>query len=248
MKYIGIIPARFASTRFPGKPLVEISGKIMIERVFKQVSRVIDDVWVATDDQRIFDAVLAFGGKVIMTSEDHKSGTDRVEEAYKKIVEETKSSYDVVINVQGDEPFIHVDQIESLMSCFKSPDVDIATLIKEIDTNDELFDVNKVKVITDKNAQALYFSRQTIPFLRGVDKEDWLNKHKFFKHIGMYAYRSNILPLIANMPMGNLEVCESLEQLRWLENGLTIQTAETDIESIGIDTPADLEKVRKMNL
>jgi len=248
MKYIGIIPARFASTRFPGKPLVEIAGKLMIERVYNQVSKAINDVWVATDDKRIFDAVKAFGGKVVMTSEEHNSGTDRVNEAYEKIVGETKQTFDVVINVQGDEPFIQANQIESLISCFTSLSVDIATLVKKVDSKDELFDINKVKVVTAESGKALYFSRQTIPFLRGVDKEEWLNKHTFFKHIGMYAYRSNILPLIANMPMGDLEVSESLEQLRWLENGLTIQTAETDIESIGIDTPADLEKVKKMNL
>lgn len=246
MEFIGIIPARFASTRFPGKPLVEIAGKLMIERVYGQVSDVLDDVWVATDDKRIFDAVQSFGGKVIMTSEDHKSGTDRVNEAYSKIVKELGKSFDVIINVQGDEPFIQGSQIQSLMCCFDSSDVDIATLVKKVDSNEELFDINKVKVVISEDSKALYFSRQTIPFIRGVEQNQWINKHTFYKHIGMYAYQSKVLDLIANMPMGKLELCESLEQLRWLENGLTIQTAETEIESIGIDTPADLEKVRSM--
>jgi 3-deoxy-manno-octulosonate cytidylyltransferase (CMP-KDO synthetase) len=246
MNFIGIIPARYASTRFPGKPLVEISGKIMIQRVCDQVSKILDTVYVATDDKRIFDAVKSFGGKVVMTSTEHKSGTDRVNEAYSKIVELEGKSFDVIINVQGDEPFIQVEQIESLMSCFTSSSVDIATLVKKIDEKDELFDINKVKVVRAINGKALYFSRHTIPFLRDIEKSLWLKKQTFFKHIGMYAYRSNILQQIANMPMGMLEKSESLEQLRWLENGLNIQTAITDIESIGIDTPEDLERVKNI--
>lgn len=246
MNFVGIIPARYASTRFPGKPLVEISGKIMIQRVCDQVSKILDTVYVATDDKRIFDAVKSFGGKVVMTSTEHKSGTDRVNEAYSKIVELEGKSFDVIINVQGDEPFIQVEQIESLMSCFTSLSVDIATLVKKIDDKDELFDINKVKVVRAINGKALYFSRHTIPFLRDTEKSLWLEKQTFFKHIGMYAYRSNILQQIANMPMGMLEKSESLEQLRWLENGLNIQTAITEIESIGIDTPEDLERVKNL--
>ncbi|MGB5990381.1 MAG: 3-deoxy-manno-octulosonate cytidylyltransferase [Marinifilaceae bacterium] len=246
MNFIGIIPARYASTRFPGKPLVEISGKIMIQRVCDQVSKILDTVYVATDDKRIFDAVKSFGGKVVMTSTEHKSGTDRVNEAYSKIVELEGKSFDVIINVQGDEPFIQAEQIESLMSCFTSLSVDIATLVKKIDDKDELFDINKVKVVRAINGKALYFSRHTIPFLRDTEKSLWLEKQTFFKHIGMYAYRSNVLQQIANMPMGMLEKSESLEQLRWLENGLNIQTAITDIESIGIDTPEDLERVKNL--
>lgn len=246
MDFVGIIPARFASTRFPGKPLVEISGKIMIQRVYEQVSKKLDNVWVATDDKRIYDAVLSFGGKVVMTSSEHNSGTDRVNEAYEKIKISENKSFDVVINIQGDEPFIREEQIEALMSCFSSPLVDIATLVKKIDDKEELFDINKVKVVCAKNARALYFSRQAIPFLRDIDKSDWLNNHTFFKHIGMYAYKAEVLRLIADMPMGLLEKSESLEQLRWLENGLNIQTAITDIESIGIDSPEDLEKIKNI--
>lgn len=246
MNFVGIIPARYASTRFPGKPLVEISGKIMIQRVYEQVSKNLDTVYVATDDERIFNAVKAFGGKVVMTSSEHKSGTDRVNEAYSKIVELENKSFDIVVNVQGDEPFIQTEQLESLMSCFKSKSIDIATLVKEIDDSDELFDINKVKVVRAINGKALYFSRHTIPFLRDIDKSSWLNNHTFFKHIGMYAYKSDVLQQIAKMSMGSLEKCESLEQLRWLENGLNIQTAITTIESIGIDTPEDLEKVKNI--
>jgi 3-deoxy-manno-octulosonate cytidylyltransferase (CMP-KDO synthetase) len=248
MNFVGIIPARYASTRFPGKPLVEISGKMMIQRVYEQVSKKLDNVWVATDDKRIYDAVQSFAGKVVMTSTEHASGTDRVNEAYQKIVKAENKSFDIIINVQGDEPFIQEEQIASLMSCFSSPDVDIATLIKKVDDNDELFDVNKVKVVCADNGKALYFSRHTIPFIRGIEKSEWLNKHTFYKHIGMYAYRSDVLRQIAGMPMGLLEKSESLEQLRWLEKGLNIQTAITDIESVGIDTPEDLEKVKNLKL
>lgn len=248
MNFIGIIPARYASTRFPGKPLIEIAGKLMIQRVYEQVSKCLDEVWVATDDQRIYSAVENFGGKVIMTSSEHKSGTDRVNEAYIKIVEKQSKKFDVVINIQGDEPFIHPTQIKSLMGCFDNKDVDIATLIKKIDKQNELFDTNKVKVVKSKIGKALYFSRQTIPFIRDVEKEEWINKHTFYKHIGMYAYKSEILNKISKMPLGEIEQCESLEQLRWLENGLNIQTAITEIESIGIDTPEDLEKVRNLKI
>jgi len=244
MNFIGIIPARFASSRFPGKPLVEIAGKLMIQRVYEQVSKCLSEVWVATDDERIFKAVESFGGKVIMTSENHQSGTDRVNEAYFKINKKLGKAFDVVINIQGDEPFIQPVQIEALKSCFKSAEVDIATLVKEVDSNIELFDINKVKVAVAKDGKALYFSRQAIPFIRGVNEKEWINKHAFYKHIGMYAYKSNVLQLIANMSMANLEVCESLEQLRWLENGLKIQTAITDVESIGIDTPDDLKRIK----
>lgn len=247
MKFIGIIPARYASTRFPGKPLVDINGKTMIQRVYEQVSSILDEVWVATDDNRIFDTVQSFGGKVVMTSDKHKSGTDRVKEAYDTITKDG-DIFDVIINIQGDEPFIQAAQINSLKECFNSSDVDIATLAKEIDSIDELFDINKVKLVRSIKGKALYFSRFSIPFQRGVEESQWLNNHVYYKHIGMYAYKSSVLSLIANLPMSKLESSESLEQLRWLDNGFTIQTAVTDIESIGIDTPDDLKKVKQMNL
>lgn len=243
MRFIGIIPARYASTRFPGKPLVDIGGKMMIQRVYEQVSKILDQVCIATDDKRIEDAVKSFGGNVVMTSDSHRSGTDRCNEAYAKITDEKGEDYDVVINIQGDEPFINPEQIKSLMSCFNNEEVDIATLVKEIKSDDDLFDINKVKVVKAISGKALYFSRQTIPFMRDVAKEDWLSKHKYFKHIGMYAYRKDILKQVAGMKPGELEQCENLEQLRWLENNLNIMTAETDHESIGIDTPEDLQKI-----
>lgn len=247
MKFIGIIPARYASTRFPGKPLVDINGKTMIQRVYEQVSSILDDVCVATDDNRIFDTVQGFGGKVVMTSDKHKSGTDRVKEAYDIITKEG-DVFDVIINIQGDEPFIQADQINLLKDCFNSPNVDIATLAKKIDSVDELFDINKVKLVRSIEGKALYFSRFSIPYQRGVEESLWLDNHDYYKHIGMYAYKSSVLGKIANLPMSKLEISESLEQLRWLENGFTIQTAITDIESIGIDTPEDLNKVKQMNL
>ncbi len=243
MNFIGIIPARYASTRFPGKPLVDIGGKTMIQRVYEQVSRILDEVCVATDDIRIEEAVKAFGGNVVMTSENHRSGTDRCNEAYMKLCQVKGDDFDVVINIQGDEPFINPEQIKSLMSCFNDKDVDIATLVKEIKSEDDLFDINKVKVVRALSGKALYFSRQTIPFQRDVAKEEWLSSHKYFKHIGMYAYRKDILAKVAGMNPGELEQCENLEQLRWLENSLTIMTAETDYESLGIDTPEDLRKI-----
>lgn len=243
MNFIGIIPARYASTRFPGKPLVDIGGKSMIQRVYEQASQVLDQVCVATDDERIEEAVKAFGGNVVMTSDQHRSGTDRCKEAYEKVFADKGESFDVVINIQGDEPFINPEQIKSLMSCFNDERVDIATLVKEIKSEDDLFDVNKVKVVKAISGKALYFSRQTIPYQRDVEKNQWLSNHKYFKHIGMYAYKTGVLMDIADMKPGELEKCENLEQLRWLENDLTIMTAETDYESVGIDTPEDLEKI-----
>lgn len=242
MKFIGIIPARYASTRFPAKPLAILGGKPVIQRVYEQVASVLDAVYVATDDVRIQDAVLAFGGKVVMTSPDHQSGTDRCYEAYLNIDQE----YDVVINIQGDEPFIQKSQIEALMSCFKGDDsTDIATLVKPFgSTNslEELENPNSPKVVLGVNNRALYFSRSVIPYLRNIDKSNWLMSHRFFKHIGLYAYRSTVLAEITKLKQSPLELAESLEQLRWLENGYAIKVAETSIETIGIDTPHDLER------
>ncbi|MBK0402519.1 3-deoxy-manno-octulosonate cytidylyltransferase [Adhaeribacter sp. BT258] len=239
MSILGIIPARYASTRFPGKPLVEIGGKSMIRRVYEQAQKArLQKVVVATDDARIFEHVQSFGGNVVMTSENHESGTDRCFEAYRKNDEE----FQYVINIQGDEPFIQPEQINLLADLLQDNSVQLATLIKKIHTTEELSNPNLPKVVTDIHGQALLFSRQTIPFLRNVPPHDWLLHHTFYKHIGIYGYRTDILEQITQLPMGKLEKAESLEQLRWLENGYKIRTAVTEIENLGIDTPEDLEK------
>ncbi|BEG98483.1 3-deoxy-manno-octulosonate cytidylyltransferase [Bacteroides sedimenti] len=241
MKYIGIIPARYASTRFPGKPLAVLGGKTVIQRVYEQVLGCLDEAYVATDDVRIEEAVKAFGGKVVMTSNMHKSGTDRCFEAYTKVGE----GYDVVVNIQGDEPFIQPSQLESIKECFKDASTQIATLVKPFDANDSfemLENVNSPKVVVSKNWNALYFSRSVIPFMRNSDKSEWLKNHTYYKHIGLYAYRAEVLKEITALPQSSLEIAESLEQLRWLENGYTIKVGVTDLETIGIDTPEDLIK------
>jgi 3-deoxy-manno-octulosonate cytidylyltransferase (CMP-KDO synthetase) len=243
MKFIGIIPARYQSTRFPGKPLAMIGNKPMIQWVYENVAKVVDEVWVATDDERIFYAVESFGGRAVETLSTHQSGTDRCAEAALKIAKNT--NFDIVINVQGDEPFIRPKQIELLKSCF-SPDADIATLIKRIETSEELFNPNRPKVVTDNQQNALYFSRSTVPYVRGSDHEDWLSKHTFWAHIGMYAYKTDVLQKIAKLKQGELEMTESLEQLRWLENGFKIKTAITEHQSIGIDTPEDLSQALQL--
>ncbi len=244
MKIIGIIPARYASTRFPGKPLVMLGDKPIIERVYRQVEGILDEVVVATDDERIFDAVTAFGGKVVMTSSEHRSGTDRVMEAFGKL----DKPYDVIVNIQGDEPFIQPEQIKQLCQCFDDDNVDIATLVKPFSEEDgmaALENPNSPKVVLDNNMRAMYFSRSVIPYLRGIDKNDWLKKHTFYKHIGMYAYRADALQRITSLPQSTLELAESLEQLRWIENGLTIKVGITQQETIGIDTPEDLERAER---
>lgn len=242
MKFLGIIPARFASTRFPGKPLADMQGKPMIQRVYEQVTKVLPVAYVATDDIRIEAAVKAFGGNVVMTSDQHKSGTDRCYEAFTKIGKD----FDVIINIQGDEPFIHPEQIETLINCFTNKDVEIATLVKpfaiEDDFETKLFNPNTPKVVLNKKGEALYFSRSVIPYLRGKQYTEWLANHTYYKHIGMYAYRADILKAITALEQSPLEIAESLEQLRWIENGYTIQTGITHQETIGIDTPEDLEK------
>lgn len=241
MKFIAIIPARYASTRFPGKPLAVLGGKTMIQRVYEQVAGVLDDAVVATDDERIYEAVKAFGGKVVMTSTEHRSGTDRCREAYTKVGEK----YDVVVNVQGDEPFIQASQLEVLKRCFENPATQIATLVKPFKAEDGLAALenpNSPKVVLDEASQALYFSRSVIPYLRNVPREEWLMKHTFYKHIGIYAFRAEVLREVTALPQSTLEKAESLEQLRWLENGYKIGVGVTDIETIGIDTPEDLEK------
>lgn len=241
MNIIGIIPARYASTRFPGKPLADLAGKPVIQRVYEQVAGVFDEAVVATDDERIYNVVRSFGGNVVMTSTEHKSGTDRCYEAYQKLGKE----YDVIVNIQGDEPFIHISQLESVKQCFDCSQTDIATLVKpfsETDGIEALFNPNSPKVVLNKQMQALYFSRSVIPYLRNVVQEEWLKHHTFYKHIGLYAYRASVLKEITSLPQSELEVAESLEQLRWLENGYRIKVGITDRETIGIDTPEDLEK------
>ncbi|HML65057.1 MAG TPA: 3-deoxy-manno-octulosonate cytidylyltransferase [Dysgonomonas sp.] len=245
MKFIAIIPARYASTRFPGKPLADMGGKPMIQRVYEQVKRAVHDVWVATDDSRIFETVKAFGGKAVMTSTEHRSGTDRIQEAYSKIGED----FDVVINVQGDEPFIQPEQIESLKECFDSKDVELATLVKPFkkeDGFDVLFNPNSPKVVINKENEAIYFSRSIVPYIRDAHHTEWLDKHMFYKHIGMYAYRVDVLKEITQLPQSSLEKAESLEQLRWIENGYRIRVGYTDVETIGIDTPEDMERAIKL--
>ncbi|NDW09357.1 3-deoxy-manno-octulosonate cytidylyltransferase [Dysgonomonas sp. 520] len=245
MKFIGIIPARYASSRYPGKPLADMVGKPMIQRVYEQVKLALDEVWVATDDERIVDAVKAFGGNVVMTSTNHRSGTDRCNEAFEKI----GKPFDVVINIQGDEPFIQPKQIETLKACFDSMDIQLATLVKPFrkeDGFDVLFNANSPKVVLNKNNEAIYFSRSIVPYIRDAHHSEWLDKHTFFKHIGMYAYRVDVLKEITRLPQSSLELAESLEQLRWIENGYKIKVGHTELETIGIDTPEDMEKALKM--
>lgn len=247
MNVIGIIPARYASTRFPGKPLAMIQGKPMIQHVYERVSQMsqLCDAIVATDDSRIMDCVSAFGGKAMMTSELHKSGTDRCGEVVKKLLQQGIQT-DVVINIQGDEPFVEHTQIESLINCFNNSSVQIATLKKKITSLQELLSPNVVKLITDCNNNALYFSRFPLPFQRGKEQDCWLENHTYHKHIGIYAYRTDILLKLIELRQSSLEISESLEQLRWLENGYKIRVAETDHENIAIDTPEDLLKLKNI--
>lgn len=242
MKFIGIIPARYASTRFPGKPLAMLGGKPVIQRVYEQVDGILDAAIVATDDERIEAAVKAFGGRVVMTGTHHKSGTDRCFEAYTKVAEE----YDVIVNIQGDEPFIQPQQLEAIKNCFESDaQTQIATLVKPFTKEDGLAALenpNSPKVVVDNRMRALYFSRSVIPYLRGVEKDEWLSTHTFYKHIGLYAYRAEVFREITSLPQSGLELAESLEQLRWVQNGYTIKVGISEIETIGIDTPEDLQQ------
>jgi len=241
MKFLGIIPARYASTRFPAKPLANLGGKLVIQRVYEQVTSILPDAVVATDDVRIADAVKAFGGRVVMTSTSHRSGTDRCYEALTK----TPGDFDVVINIQGDEPFIQPMQLQTIMDCFKDSQTQIATLVKPFtptDGYDALENANSPKVVVNKNMQALYFSRSIIPYYRNKERKEWLAGHTYYKHIGLYAYRTEVLHEITSLPQSSLEIAESLEQLRWLENGYVIKVGISDVETIGIDTPEDLEK------
>ncbi len=238
MKYVAIIPARYASTRFPGKPLALLGAKPVIQHVYEQVHKLISDVYVATDSREIYETVSNFGGQAIMTSPNHKCGTDRIHEAYILI----NGHYDVVVNVQGDEPFIQVSQLHELIECFNDDQTQIATLGKPFETIEALENPNSPKIVLDNNSFAMYFSRSVIPYIRGKEKSEWLASHTFLKHIGVYAYRSDVLKQIIDLPQSSLEKAESLEQLRWLQNGYKIKVGLTNIETIGIDTPADLEK------
>lgn len=241
-KIIGIIPARYASTRFPGKPLVDIGGKTMIQRVYEQClkSKALFKTYVATDDQRIFQHVNDFGGNVIMTSEAHKTGTDRCNEAVSIIEEDEDTQIDVVINIQGDEPFIHIEQIELLANCFNDEDTEIASLAREISTDEDIHNPNMVNVVRNLKKQALYFSRYPIPFYRNGNDD----KQKILKHIGIYGYKRTILSEISRLGISALEKAESLEQLRWLENGYKIMIELTTHESISIDTKEDLLQIK----
>ena len=244
MKFVGIIPARYASTRFPAKVLALLNGKTVIQRVYEQVKDCFDDLFVATDDSRIADVVTSFGGKVVMTSEDCKNGTERCFDACCNL----NIDCDVVVNVQGDEPFIQRKQIETLMSCFADERTDIATLVKPFEQNDgweRLSNPNSPKVVLDDDNFAMYFSRSVVPYLRGVEQDEWLDKHVFYKHLGVYAYRLDVLKKITSLQQTPLEKVESLEQLRWLEHGYKIKVGVTNIETIGIDTPEDLERAKE---
>ncbi len=241
MKILGIIPARYASTRFPGKPLIDLAGKTMIQRVYEQClqSSALTEVIIATDDERIFSHAQSVGANVIMTSADHQSGTDRCAE----VIQLLEQTFDVAVNIQGDEPLINPNQINLICNCFKDSATEIATLVKVIDNEDVLFNTNTPKVILDRENFALYFSRETIPHLRNIPKNEWLDRHQYYQHIGIYAYRTDVLSRITQLEISTLEKAESLEQLRWLENGFKIKTATTEFESIAIDSPEDVDKV-----
>jgi len=242
-RFIAIIPARYASTRFPGKPLAMIGGVTMIERVYRRVSALFDRAWVATDDERIRQAVLAFGGRVVMTSPDHRSGTDRVGEAMDAIERTTGERFEVVVNVQGDEPFVAEEHLTAIRALFDNPATQIGTLVKVFAPDEDIFNSNTPKVVLGADGRALMFSRSAIPYLRGVEPANWRSRHAYLKHIGLYAYRAEVLREVVKLPAGELEKAESLEQLRWLENGYTIYAARVASETVAIDTPEDLEKV-----
>ncbi|MBQ2519478.1 MAG: 3-deoxy-manno-octulosonate cytidylyltransferase [Bacteroidaceae bacterium] len=239
MKFIALIPARYASTRFPAKPLALLRGKPVIQWVWETAARCMDDAVVCTDDERIMQAVERYGGRAVMTSTSHRSGTDRCYEAYQKVGQ----GADVVVNIQGDEPFIHPTQLQTIRACFENADTQIATLVKPFRPEDgleALRNPNSPKVVLDNQMRALYFSRSVVPYVRGAEPDEWLSRHTFYKHIGLYAYRADVLRQITSLPQSSLEVAESLEQLRWLQNGFTIRVGITDVETIGIDTPDDL--------
>lgn len=244
MKIVGIIPARYASTRFPGKPLIDIEGKTMIQRVYEQASKStsLSKVVVATDDKKIYEHVLSFGGHVVMTNPNHESGTDRCFEAWQQLNE----PFDYIINIQGDEPFIDPSQIDTLASTLNTGKTELATLIIPVNDSEFLFDIGEVKVVLNTNMEGLYFSRMVIPYIKGKPQNEWHLHHKYYRHVGMYAYRKDVLEAITKLPVSSLEQAESLEQLRWLENGFKIKCAITDFDSHCIDTPEDVTRVLKL--
>ena len=241
MKFIAIIPARYASTRFPGKPLAMLGGKTVIQRVYEQATSVLGEAYVATDDERIFQTVEQFGGRAVMTRSDHKSGTDRIQEAADKI----GTDADVIINVQGDEPFIQSSQIDTLMHLFDDPATQIGTLGKPFESLEAIENPNSPKIVTDNRGFALYFSRSVIPYIRGKERDSWFGEYPFLKHLGIYAYRREVLAEVTKLPQSSLEKAESLEQLRWLQNGYRIRVGLTDVETVGIDTPEDLQRAEE---
>ena len=241
MKFIGIIPARYASTRFPGKPLALLGGKPVIQHVYEKVAAVLEAAYVATDDERIYDVVKSFGGQVVMTRTDHKRGTDRIEEAIEKIGGE----WDVVVNVQGDEPFVAKSQLDTICHCFDDPTTQIATLGKPFESMEAVQNPNSPKIVVDNMGFAMYFSRSVIPYVRGKEMSSWLTHYPFLKHLGIYAYRKDVLRQVTQLPQSSLEIAESLEQLRWLQNGFKIKVGTTDVETVGIDTPQDLERAEE---
>lgn len=245
MKVLGVIPARWASSRFPGKPLVKIGEKSMIQRVYEQSRKALDFVVVATDDERIVTEMNKFGGQVVMTSAEHQSGTDRCFEALNIIETSRKIKFDIVVNIQGDEPFVQPEQISDVVSCFDDPLAEISTLIKRITTSEALFNPNNPKVVKNNNNEAIYFSRSTIPYVVNVKDNEWLNKFTFYEHLGLYGYKTDVLRKITKLAPSALEKSESLEQNRWIENGFRIKVAETEYENISIDTQEDLDKIIK---
>jgi 3-deoxy-manno-octulosonate cytidylyltransferase (CMP-KDO synthetase) len=246
MRFLGIIPARYASTRLEGKPLIDIAGKPMIQWVYERAAEALQDVYVATDDARIEKAVNDFGGQAIMTSPEHSTGTNRCLEAFETIEEQTDDPFDVVINIQGDEPLLHPSQLQVLMDCFDVSDTEIATLVMPVTEVEDLFNESEAFVTVDKDLRALYFSRSVIPALKGRPKKEWIRHHTYYKHVGMYAFTPEALRQFAALPQSKLEVAEGLEQNRWLENGGRIRVALTEHQSIPVDTLDDLVRIRKI--
>ena len=246
MNVLGIIPARYGSTRLEGKPLIDLCGKPMIQHVYEQTKKLLEHVVVATDDERILKVVQDFGGDVVMTSKDHNTGTNRCLEAYRVFSKRKSLDFDVIVNIQGDEPLLDPEQIRLLISCFNDGVTEMATLVIPVKETDDTFADNGVFVVIDRLKNALYFSRSVIPFVRDTDKREWTKAHTFYKHIGMYAFKPNSLIEFASLEQTNLEIAESLEQNRWLENGKKIKVEITEFESIGVDTEEDVEKVRKI--
>jgi 3-deoxy-manno-octulosonate cytidylyltransferase (CMP-KDO synthetase) len=246
MKFLGIIPARYGSTRLDGKPLLDIMGKPMIQHVYEKASQGLDEVYVATDDRRVYDAVISFGGKVVMTSGQHQTGTNRCLEASQIIEKATNIHFDVIINIQGDEPLLDPRQLNVLMNCFTDEYIMMATLVTPVKDPADLNNESEAFVVFDKHFNALYFSRSVIPFIKGLPKESWHKKHTFYKHIGIYGYTSEALEIFANLPPTSLETSEGLEQNRWIENGYAIKVGITEYTSICVDTKEDLDKIRSI--